>query len=383
MATALAGCSLAAQDGYEPPPVLTATALLGAAGVKGPHYQVGDAVRTDEYFHEFTIASDYGAFEAIGRSELAVRIHEIGALASLDDVSKTQVFLSAAGQSVVNVGKGAAAVVTNPEGTVKGLGAGIKRFGVNLGRRTERAAASTTDEKAGDEESAAGSAAGSLLGVNAAFRRWAQKVGVDPYTTNVVLRKALGDIANVDAAGSIATKVAVPIPGVVGLTSTVGAIVWGKDPEEVRKINEAGLRALRVTDAVAKKLFGNKWVTLTYQTRLVAALGFCRCPRRRGLRRDCCRRHERARGAVLRRERRNAPAVARARTRLGNSHRLSCNCGGGRRWSDAGAGSGRLDSLERRHAQGTDGDRLARSSGASRDATGARADRPRFRTRGA
>jgi hypothetical protein len=156
------------------------------------------------------------------------------------------------------------------------VGSGIKRFGVNLGRRTERATASAGDSTSsgdGSAGSAAGSAASSVLGVNGAVRRWAQKVGVDPYTTNVVLRKALEDIAKVDAAGSIATKVAVPIPGVVGLTSTVGGIVWGKDPEEVRKLNEQTLRTLKVTEAVAKTLFGNQWFTLTYQTRFVTALG--------------------------------------------------------------------------------------------------------------
>ena len=110
------------------------------------------------------------------------------------------------------------------------------------------------------------------------MRRWAYKVRVDPYTTNPVLRKALEDVAKVDAAGSIATKVAVPIPGVVGLTSTVGDIVWGKDPEEVRKHNESGLRALKVPDAVAKALFTNRWFTLTYQTRFVAALNAANVP---------------------------------------------------------------------------------------------------------
>ena len=205
-----------------------------------------------------------------------MRIQEIAALAALDDVSKTEVFLSAAGQSVVNVGKGAAAAVTNPEATAKGLGSGIKRFGVNLGRRTERAVDSATDDKSGGEGSggsAAGSAATSVLGVNSAMRRWAQKVSVDPYTTNAVLRKALEDIAKVDAAGSIATKVVVPIPGVVGLTANVGNIVWGKDPEEVRKINEKTLATLKVSEPRAKALFGNRWFTLTYQTRLSLALG--------------------------------------------------------------------------------------------------------------
>ena len=229
IAGAVVTSSLVAQQRYEPPPTLTATALVGAAVVKGAHYQVAEAVRTDEYFHEFSITSTFGSFQAAGRTQLAVRIQEIAALAALEEVSKTEVFLAAAGQSVVKIGKGAAAAVTNPQATAKGLGAGVKRFGVNLGRRTERAVASAKDDTTGDEGSPAGGAATSLLGVNAAMRRWAQKVSVDPYTTNAVLRKALDDIAKVDAAGSIATKVAVPIPGVVGLTSTVGAIVWGKD----------------------------------------------------------------------------------------------------------------------------------------------------------
>ena len=64
----------------------------------------------------FSISSDFGPFEAIGRSVLAVRIQEIAALAALDDVSKTEVFLSAAGQSVVKIGQGAAAVVSDPGG---------------------------------------------------------------------------------------------------------------------------------------------------------------------------------------------------------------------------------------------------------------------------
>lgn len=265
-----------AQGAYDSPPTFTATALLGATGVKGPHYQIAEAVQTDQFFHRFTLTSTYGSFEAIGRTQLAVRIQEIAALAALADVSKTEVFLSAAGQSVVNVGRGAAAAVTNPEATAKGLGAGIKRFGVNLGRRTERAVESSQDDTSdgqGNSGSAAGSAANSVLGVNAAMRRWAKKVGVDPYTTNAVLGKALEDIAKVDVAGSIATKVAVPIPGVVGLTANVGDLVWGKDPEEVRKINEKTLGTLKVSDPVAKALFGNRWFTLTYQTRLLLALG--------------------------------------------------------------------------------------------------------------
>lgn len=265
-----------APAGDEAPPRFTAAALLTPAVVQGPQYRVDDAVRTDGYFHEFSISSDFGPFEAIGRTELAVRIEEVGALAALQDVSKTEVFLSAAGQSVVKVGQSAAAVVTDPAGSVKGMGAGIKRVGVNLGRRTKSAVSSDEDAPGGDEaankDSAGAAAAKSVLGVNGAMRRWAHKVRVDPYTTNVVLQKALADIAKVDAAGSIATKVVVPIPQVVGLTSSIGDLVWSKDPQELAKMNEQGLRELAVPEPAAKRLLGNPWFTPTYQTRIVAAL---------------------------------------------------------------------------------------------------------------
>jgi hypothetical protein len=278
----LSAATQTAPQGDEPPPAFKAGDLLTPAVARGAHHQVGDAVRTDGYFHEFTMTSEFGAFDAIGRTMLAVRIQEVDALAALRDVSKTEVFLEAAGQSVVKVGQAAANVVTDPVSTAKGVGAGIKRFGVNLGRRTQRAIDSQQDSRTeGDEsakgdgakgDSAAESAAKSVFGVTSATRRWAKKVGVDPYTTNTVLRQALEDIGKVDAAGSIATKVVVPIPAVVGMTSTVGDLVWGKDPEEVRKINEQRLKALTVPDAVAKQLFANPHLTLTYQTRLVAAL---------------------------------------------------------------------------------------------------------------
>jgi hypothetical protein len=52
----------------------------------------------------------------------------------------------------------------------------------------------------------------------------------------------------------------------------VGGLVWGQDPEAVRKANEAGLKALGVADEVAGGFLGNDNFTLTDQTRFVAAL---------------------------------------------------------------------------------------------------------------
>jgi hypothetical protein len=266
----------------EPPPAFTAAQLLTPAQVKGPHHAVAGAVETEGYYHEFRIESDYGTFDAAGRSMLAVRLHEVEALAKLDDVSKTEVFLTAAGTSVLNVGKGVATAVTKPTETAKGIGSGVKRLGVNLGRMTKR----TVDSATGDDpaeaskqgDNAAVSAGKSLAGISRASRRWAQKLGVDPYTTNPVLKKALDDIGEIDAAGSIATKVVLPIPGVVGMTATVSGLVWSKDPEELRKLNEQRLKELGVPGDTAQRLFRNSAMTLSCETRIIAALYAVKLP---------------------------------------------------------------------------------------------------------
>jgi hypothetical protein len=259
--------------------------LLSAAQLKGPHHQVASAVPTEGYLHVFSITTDWGSLDAEGGSLLLVRLDEVRALSELDAVSKSEVFLKSAGGAVLNVGKGVSAVVKDPEATAKGVGKGVKRFGTNLGRKAKRAGdeavADVTDDSKTDSSgksttdkaaSAAGGVANSALGVSGAARKWAQKVGADPYTTNPVLRKALSDIGKIDAAGSIAAKIVVPIPPVVSTTASVGGLVWSKDPEALLKQNEAQFRALGVSGDALKQLYLSKGFTLTLHTRLATAL---------------------------------------------------------------------------------------------------------------
>ncbi len=268
----------------EAAPALTASAVLDGGERAGPHYKVDEAVDTPGFYHEFTIASDFGTFDAVGRSQLAVRRQEVSALAALLAVSKTEVFVKAMGESLAAVGSGVVNAVTDPVATAKGIGSGVKRLGINLGRRTKRAVDGvTSDEKpAGTESAEPGNAAAgvakNLLGVTGAMRRWAQKVGADPYTTNPVLRKALEDVAKVDAAGGLATKIVVPIPMVVGTTAKVGDLVWAKDPEELRKLNEERARELGASEVAVNALFASRVFTPTLQTRLIAALHAVKVP---------------------------------------------------------------------------------------------------------
>lgn len=271
---AIAPALLIGQAADEAPPRFKASALLAANDLKGPHHTVQEAVTTEGFFHEFQIVSDYGHLEALGLSQLTTRLNEVRALAALDEVSKSEVFLRSAGGAALNVAKSTARVATDPVGTAKGIGAGAKRMGVNLGRRTQRAVSSIGNDttSAAPQENAAEGTADSVLGVTGAMRQWARKVGADPYTTNPVLLQALRDIGRIDTAGSIVTKVVLPVPMIVSTSASVGDLVWGKDPEELRKINEGRLKALGVSQVDAKRFFENRGYTLTSQTRFITAL---------------------------------------------------------------------------------------------------------------
>jgi hypothetical protein len=214
-------------------------------------------------------------------SLLQTRLTEVEALAKLQDVSKSDVFIGAAGRSLESLGKGAASAVKDPGATAKGIGKGIKRFGVNLGRTSKKATGDVADSASGDDKDqkkegskseAAETVANAAFGVNKSARVWAQKLRVDPYTTNPVLGRALLEVGKLDAAAGIATKIVVPVPTVVSMTSSVGNLVWGKDPQELQKMNEARLAELGVSADAQKAFFKNKAFTLTYETRFIAAL---------------------------------------------------------------------------------------------------------------
>src|SRR5262249_46950955 len=152
MALALGAAFVHAAD-YETPPTFKASAILPAKQVKGPLFTVSETVKNDGFLNDFHITTpEFGDYDVQGKTMLLVRLQEIAALGELQKGSKSEGFLKSAGTSVVNVGKGVGKAVTDPGGTVKGVGAGVKRFGVNLGRKSKRAAESVTDDDDADKK---------------------------------------------------------------------------------------------------------------------------------------------------------------------------------------------------------------------------------------
>ena len=277
---------LAAAPQFDALPVFNASEIVPAEIRQGPHYRVAEEIESDGYWNIYRIETDYGTFTAPGNTLLRIRVREIEAIAKLNEVNEAQVLGEAAVQSMEDVGTSLVTAATQPKETAQGIGSGVKRLFGRVGRTGrrvgERVQASSDEDKGGGGATtsstakktgkAAGTVGKSLLGISKAERRWAQKLGVDPYSRNQMLRKELNHVASFEAAGRITTSVVVPIPMVVKLTTDVSDLVWKKDPDEIEKLNEDRLKEMKVSGEVSRDFRLNSHYTLTWQTLLVASL---------------------------------------------------------------------------------------------------------------
>jgi len=191
----------AAQQSFEAPAVLSAKYLLSPEMISGPLFRVDEQVPTDGLRGLFTLRSDLGTFTVPGRDLLKIRIAELPAIKQLDDTSKTDVFLKAAGDAAARPVDAAVNIITNPVGTAEALPGGISRFFGRVEAGAESIAKSanesdkSTDQKAQETAQRVGDVTITALGFEQVRRQLAKSLGVDPYTTNPVLAEKLTDTA--------------------------------------------------------------------------------------------------------------------------------------------------------------------------------------------
>jgi hypothetical protein len=275
---------------YEPEPTLRASEILPADLLGSEYHRVADEVVNDGYMNLYRIRSDFGEFPAYGGTMLALRVQEVRALGELAEISKTEVFLDAAGEAAMAPVKAAQQFADKPVETVKGIPGGVKRMFRSVKRDVKEVKEAAEDARADDEEDEEGEGsedgddktdkavdatsayAKKYFGITGAERRWAEKLSVDPYSSNEVLRKEIKGVAKVDAAAGFATKLAVPrIPG-LGTVATVTSMVWSIDPRELREQNLARLQNAGISAELIESFLDQPWYSPTLQTFLVTAL---------------------------------------------------------------------------------------------------------------
>ena len=283
-----AGMSGAVADDFEQPAIFKASDVIGDKLLRGEYHVVDDAVRNDGYLNYYVLRSDYGDWEVTGTALLAVRVREVEALATLDDVSKTDVFVKAAADAGIGQLKTVKQFATHPVESVKGIPSGIGRMFKRYKRQADDAVEATKEFVADDDEDSAhadGDEDGSsttdvaveltegYFGVSSAQRAWAQELGTDPYSRNETLQAAIKQVAWADRLGRFGMKFA-SIPEIPGadVIGEVNDVVWSKDPYELEDLNRARLAATGADDELIEAYLESPYYSPTQLTYLTAAL---------------------------------------------------------------------------------------------------------------
>lgn len=252
--------------------------------LKGPHYQVDEAVINKEAVNNFTLKTDFGDIPVFINYTLHKRLLEVPAIAQLKQTTQTEAF----GQALIAAGTmpfdTAIQVVTNPLETAAALPGGfwrmLKQTASDIGTGVQ-AAGDAISGTGGDSDKsvyARSAEAGKKFGkaffkVNSAKRELAMELQVDPYTRNAVLQEELERVAWVRSAGKFADKFnPVKLPKAMGYINDAGSLVWNKSPNELKESNEKALTEMGVGPKVIEKFFKNGNYIPSEQTRMVAAL---------------------------------------------------------------------------------------------------------------
>jgi hypothetical protein len=249
---------------FEQPSTLKASSILPPDLLKGPNYEVNENVSSDGYSYAFTIKSDYGDFQAGSLSELRARIQEIESIAQLKEITGGEAFAKAAGAAATKNIRATKNLIENPEETIKGIPGGVKRKFENVGRMFKRG--SKKEDQAETQTKASGNSsnvAEQILGVTAAHRKWAEKVGADPYSRNRILQDELGRLAKYDAAGTLGTNVAKPKVQPFQAIGRVNNLVWGMDPQALQKLNEQRMKEIGADQKLSAQFLNHKSLTVT------------------------------------------------------------------------------------------------------------------------
>ena len=260
----------AAQLAHEPLPVLSASKILPPELLSGPNHRVQERVTNDGIVNIYRIDSKFGSFSVVSTALLRVRIHEINAMAAMDQLKGTQEFGKAVKESALSALSAAKSMVFQP---VKTLGEAASGVGMIF----RRAGDSMFGSKRSDAED---SRFKSLIGFSNYKREYAYDLGVDVYSRNEVLQDRLNDISWTGFAGGLTVSAAMAaVPGGAGIAMTAisttrltTSIFRTTPPADLRRMNTEKLKAMGIDAHTVETFINDSVFTPREQTLLVSAL---------------------------------------------------------------------------------------------------------------
>ena len=264
---------------FDTPPEEPASASLPPELATGPNFHVKDPVQSDGLMHHYVIESSFGEYPAYGQDALKIRVREMAALTELSKKTDIGVVTKTVEQSVENQAKTVRKVVTNPIGTITGIPKGIGHlfsgYKAEAGEAADQAKKDTSGSNSGSNvvhnaKADATRYADRYLGVSAAERRYYQELGVDPYTNNQVLKKAVHHLAKVQATVNLGMHF-VGVPGVPYLNDVQRAMdaIYNDDPAGLRARQRKVLAGYGLSPAEVARFENTLLLSPTRQSLLV------------------------------------------------------------------------------------------------------------------
>ncbi len=258
--------------GYETPGVLDAYEILPPNLLEGKNFWLDRRVVSYGLNNRYTINSHFGKFEANGEDMLRIREHEIRAIGGLREIKKSKAFGEAVKKAASSPLKGAKALITDPVDTIAGIPKGVGKF---FGRIGEMVKGGRGDLEEGYTKE--------LIGFSKVKRQYANKFGVDAYSSNKVLQKELNSLAWAGFAGGMTVTVAMlPIKGASNtafyavkgtqLTYGMNKILLDSSPEDIQKLNRKKMEEMGVRESVIKEFLRHLAYSPRHSTILVHAL---------------------------------------------------------------------------------------------------------------
>ncbi len=280
---ALAAVSLHAEESFETEPTLDAAAIVQPSLLSAPNATVAPQATVHGYMARFALDTPFGPLAAESVELLAIRQAEIPAIETLERASRGAAFAHAFGEKFRKTGKSIWQVVSHPIGTVTGLPAGVARYFRKQVERWSGRAQSVGDRAArefgadgdpfrtpqapmsatraplpgitapkpdkpwyGSVGKEIGREAKRQLDYGKMRREMARHLGVDPSSSNPLLRERLDTLAWAAVVGNFSGGAALDAVGgtaaeVMSVGGQLNALVWELDEDNLRERNRQRL----------------------------------------------------------------------------------------------------------------------------------------------
>ncbi len=260
---------IAAAQEWEQAPVFQASSVLPPELRGGAGWSVDETVANDGFVNHYTVRTGAATLAVVSTDLLRIRAQEFEALAKMDEIKRSKVYLDAVKKAAVSPLQFAGDLLQEPGATLQGSAEGVGQFFGNIGH-------SLFGRPSQQEEGVVKAA----LGVGVAKRKLAEKFSVDPYSNNELLQARLGELAWAAAGGSM--TVGAGFGAVGGAASAVlrgtkfaggvGRLIYDKSPDQLKDINRDKLAGMGMPKELVAAFLDHPKYSPTRKTLIVAAL---------------------------------------------------------------------------------------------------------------